>query len=409
MSRLFTGMETSLLEKKWRPTGVPTIYKFTESLAKSDIWNSHHFFCQKSGFTAWNEKQDIETQLEGFPKKVKILVNEAYFPNFIPLKIRKVLRELRQALVILNFYRKNKPEIVYIDHANTLLALIFARLTKAKVIYRVMGIYPFMRNCLVGNDLKSKIFRYAYSSPYDLVICTQDGTAVEEWLDRAIREDIETIPMFNGVQLNTDDFDGDELENLTQVIPSHATTVLFVGRLEPHKGCVEFTEAMIKAVKKDSNLFGLIIGFGSQKTEMEKLISENGLQKNFHFIERLPHSQILRAQGKANIYVSLNKLGNFSNANLEAMRLGRCLILPLELPPIGHDKLLDETLPKDSYHAIPGVFSTDILSEKILELKNNPQAIENSMKKIKVFSEEFIPTWQERVKKELDILEKNFL
>ena len=130
ISRLFTGLEVSLLSGKWKPTGVPTIYKFIESLSLSQDWDATFFFCQKDGFSEWLQEKDVSLKLKGFSKAVNILAGENYFWNIIPGSPRRALREIRHSLKLIYYYFKIKPDVVYIDHGNTLTAALFARFFK---------------------------------------------------------------------------------------------------------------------------------------------------------------------------------------------------------------------------------------------------------------------------------------
>lgn len=405
ISRLFTGLEVSLLSGKWKPTGVPTIYKFIESLSLSQDWDATFFFCQKDGFSEWLQEKDVSLKLKGFSKAVNILVGENYFWNIIPGSPRRALREIRHSLKLIYYYFKIKPDVVYIDHGNTLTAALFARFFSVKVVYRIMGVYPSMRNFLTGNNLKHIVFRWAYSSPFELVVCTQDGSGIESWLDVAINKQTEVVLMINGVQLNADAQNGEELKKLEIAIPKNRTTVLFLGKLEPHKGAIEFTRALITAINlKQNTFFGVIIGFGSEKKTILELLKHEKLLDHFYFIERLPHSQILRAQKQMDIYVSLNKLGNFSNANLEAMRVGSCIVMPLNLPPIGEDLVIKKFLPIGSYGSIPHVHDVELLGKKLVYLQENKEVREKMKTEILDFSEDFISNWQDRVQKEMNLL-----
>ena len=93
VSRLFSGLETSVLSENWRPTGVPTIYKFIEEICADDNWVVQPIFCQKSGFSHWTHTRDRSVFIKGLNKNVWVLAGENYFPNIIPIFFRKFFRE----------------------------------------------------------------------------------------------------------------------------------------------------------------------------------------------------------------------------------------------------------------------------------------------------------------------------
>ena len=62
----------------------------------------------------------------------------------------------------------------------------------------------------------------------------------------------------------------------------------------------------------------------------DKLVSltKKNFYKHFRFLERLPNKHVLPILKKTDIYVSLNRAGNMSNANLEAISACCCMIIP---------------------------------------------------------------------------------
>ena len=62
------------------------------------------------------------------------------------------------------------------------------------------------------------------------------------------------------------------------------------------------------------------------KKELVELSLNLNLDKHTTFINRLPHEFVFNAHQISDIYVSLNRYGNLSNANLEAMKFGQAMI-----------------------------------------------------------------------------------
>ena len=61
---------------------------------------------------------------------------------------------------------------------------LLARFTKVPVVFRVMGVYATMHDTINTKNpsLIQKLLKWLYNSPFELVICTQDGSGVENWL-----------------------------------------------------------------------------------------------------------------------------------------------------------------------------------------------------------------------------------
>jgi hypothetical protein len=84
------------------------------------------------------------------------------------------------------------------------------------------------------------------------------------------------------------------------------------------------------------------------------------------------------------------------------------MIIPENLPYIGEDKTIKKYLPYDSYMGISSIIDTESIVEKIIQLQENKLLRNTLRKKIKDSSKKFIPTWNERIIYEIDLLEKKF-
>jgi glutamine phosphoribosylpyrophosphate amidotransferase len=86
-------------------------------------------------------------------------------------------------------------------------------------------------------------------------------------------------------------------------------------------------------------MHALIIGSGTEEKKIVELVSDAGASNFFTFIKLLPHSQILHAHSICDIYVSMNHLGNLSNANLEAIQSNDCMIISTPQESKGIDEV----------------------------------------------------------------------
>lgn len=401
VSRLFTGLETSLATGCWQPTGVPTIYRVLEALAQDH--QVQVVLTVKDGVTVADVKMDTQVTLKGLPVPVTVLAGSRYgHRRGFLAKAGRVVRELRHGWKIIQTARYAKPDLIYIDHANIFTAGLLAHLVRTPVVLRIMGIYPIMREALSGSRLSFRLLRWAYRAPYALVICTQDGSGGREWLDQALQPGVVSELVLNGVDIVTGAVDD------SSVVASSrpgTTTILFVGKFEKEKGCQQFLEAFIRASQREpGSLRAVMIGSGSQRELLDHMARDSGLERSITFVERLPHAQVLSAQKSADIYVSLNRLGNLSNANLEAMRTGACMILPAFLPDVGSLDPAAQYLPEGSYVHISDPDAVAELTDEILRLHHNPQErrrLKTAMEKASALMQ----TWDERVAWELEQLE----
>jgi len=264
-----------------------------------------------------------------------------------------------------------------------------------------MGIHGAMRAALVENRLVYKLLKWCYRAPFAAVVCTQDGTGVESWLARALDSKVPVRILVNGL-----DFEPPSDPAWAPIpVPLEHTSVMFLGKLEHDKGIKPFVEAMISAIKaRPDGLHAIVVGEGSQRESQIARVAAAGLSDNFTFIERLPHPQVASALRQADIYVSLNRLGNLSNANLEAMCTGCCMIIPRAQPEIGVDVATEEILPPDAALRIASADDVDGLAQAILHLSDAPQERQALGEKAAEAARRHIVTWDERVNTEIQLL-----
>lgn len=397
VARLFSGLVSSVEQKNWQPAGVPTIYKMAEAL------DTQHEACfmllPKGGFV---QKQSTAIKLPPLHSDFYVLPSEHFATRWLGRRCRYALREVIQFFYVLGMLRRFKPDILYIDHANVLTAALVARFNPAlRVVFRLMGCYG-VRTSFSGNNPLLRLFRWGYRSPFAAVICTQEGSNVDYWLTRALAANVPRHVMLNGVDPAKNALPDARLS----VLPRNKTIVLSIGRLDPDKAVDRFLQGFLSAWRRDKQqLHALIIGTGTLKSAMLEQIKQAGAEHAVTFIENLAHEQIALAHRFADIYVSLNRAGNLSNANLEAMQAGQCMILPKSQPETGIDVVIDELLSDQAVCRVSSVDSVQEIADAIYRLHSDPQRRAEMSKQLTEEAGEFLHSWDERVKKEMAILE----
>jgi glycosyltransferase involved in cell wall biosynthesis len=409
VTRLFSGLESSFHARVWSPTGVPTIYRIIEELdRKHDV--RFIFTAKDSGegyLSSWTNLRDIELVIEGLKHAVFVLVGNRYFPSWWPRKLIMILRDFRHTAVIVAEVMRYKPDLIYCDHANVVAGAVLSHFQKkTPVVFRAMGVYPFMRDVLYSSNAVHRIYRWAYYSPFSLVLCTQDGSGVEPWLSQALRPGTKKEVLLNGTDHLTfiEVLDERLIEVKRQKEVRGKMIVLFVGKLEKYKGCYLFTEAILNLHKRGagSAVHALIVGTGSEQDEVMKIVRENGVAKSFTFIDRLPHHQVLAAHKLSDVYVSMNLLGNLSNSNLEAIQANDCIIMPDPQIENGIDVVTSELL-GDSVVMV-SIKRSSTLSNALHELVQSPEKIETLSNKLKEKKGSFLWSWNERINREMGLL-----
>lgn len=400
ISRLFSGLETSLSAGRWSPAGVPTIYKVIEMLA-SRTGALRIVFARKPGHGRWDLRHDVEVSMAGLSASCRVLAGAARFGH-APGKFGRVLSEIRQVFHIFLEVWRYKPDLIYIDHGNVWAAGVLARWCRAPLLFRVMGVYPAMRRALQSPRLVDAVLRWCYRAPYATVICTQDGSGVESWLSDALAPGVPTHVLVNGVELPSPTMPHDPVPFAK---PAGRTVVGFVGKLEWTKGCNEFLAGFLEAWRQDPALHAVLVGQGSCRDQLSAAANAAGAADHVTFLSRLPHDQVLLVLQQMDIYVSMNRFGNLSAANLEAMRIGLCMIFPRSRPGDGVDVVTDRLMPADTAVRISDADDIHGLGEAILRLHRMPEERSCRAAATAAAAGKFIPTWSERLQAELRILE----
>jgi len=365
--RLFSGLDSTVMTKRWEPTGVPTIHKVIDALDKrADL---EIILACKDGISPWRRHGRHKLRIKGLRASVTVLGGTVRWPKSLH-RFGRAWREVWHAAAIYFHARRTRPDVVYIDHANVLAGALIARMSSIPVLFRVMGVYPVMRQTLSRRRATTLVMRWAYRSPFSYVLCTEDGSGVRPWLEVALSPRVDRGVLINGVD---DVADTNRQSVLSFPWPHDRTVVLFVGKLEHAKGCEEFLEGFLSAYRTaNAELHAIVIGVGSRKVRMTEMVVAAGASNAVLFCDRVPHAEILEIQLRSDIYVSLNRLGNLSNSNLEAMRAGAAIILPRRLPEIGTDDPTHELVPLGSVATISDPDDVVGLAAAILELHRSP-------------------------------------
>jgi glycosyltransferase involved in cell wall biosynthesis len=139
-----------------------------------------------------------------------------------------------------------------------------------------------------------------------------------------------------------------EIDSFVAALPpglaeSEAHIVLYVGRLSSDgsatKNLKVFLEAMA-CVRQQQNVLGILCGDGPQRSELEGLRHNLGLDAHVHFSGQLPAGSVYALMKKASVFVSLSAYEGCPNTVMEAMACGCPLVLS-DVP--AHREILDES------------------------------------------------------------------
>ena len=401
-SHLFTGLETSIIQKKWSPTGVPTIYKILEKLDKE--FNLTIIFCLKNREEIYKSKKIINLKVD------KLNANIYLVPFFFRNKnfFTKTISEIIQFIIFFKIYLKIKPKMIYLSNSNILQLPFINFFTRSKRVLRIMGIYDNMKKL---NNIKTPFFelkklylKYCYSIFNDHTIITQDGSGSEIWVKQILNKNSNFTIMLNGVTSNIDLPTKKLVANKYNINKLFKKKlILFVGRLEEKKGIIEFINSIKVLSKLRDDFSVIIIGSGVLEKKILKFINDYPLI-NIANIKKIPHDHINFFFSQAYVYVSLNKRGNLSNTNLEALNNKCPMIIPSSQEQKDIDIYTDKFLNKNMVIRIKNNDIENSLTKKLNFILNNKTKINEIKKNISNLTNTKLISWENRIKNELKII-----
>ena len=400
--RLFSGLEDGLRKSVWQPRGVPTIYRMIEALDRSDHDVRFVFTCKDVG-SGWEHSGHRTFSVEGLRNPVTVLAGGNRLPRMLG-RARGYLREGRQAWPLWRLHRAFKPDLMYFDRVNIYQAALAARFTDTPVVWRVMGVPPAMHDMLELENPIARVTRVAYRSPFAQVICSRDGSGGEAWMERALAASTPRAMMINGAE---DPPDASLSSDIAAVLPDDRTKILFVARLVENKGCEAFMDGFLKALDAcPDKLHAVIAGDGPFAEPMKAAARERDALDCVSFLGQLPHDQIAALHRACDIYVSLNPMGNLTNANLEALKCGACMIIPAAQPDSGIDADTQELVPEDVAVRVSSPQDAAGLASALVRLHRDPGERGARSKRAKQVAASLIPSWDERIKNEIRLLDR---
>ncbi|MDP6172744.1 MAG: glycosyltransferase family 4 protein [Rhodospirillales bacterium] len=398
VARLFSGLADGLAEGVWRPHGVPAIYRFLEALAAREDVEFLTVFANKDKndgrFARGNE---FET-----PPLGRVVILPWAPRNWLAaLGLDGKLREAAHLLRCLWLWLRFRPHLVYATNANFPVAALFARLGLSRVVLRLLGLHPDQYKVAEsGWGLQ----RWLYHAPFDHVVCSLDGSGVDYYLPRLIAPQVPRSVLLNGVDPQLPDG-----EAVARIAQSHggdgSPVVLFIGRLEWNKGCREFVEGVLEFLaRRPGSLRAVLVGDGSLQGELASRIAVARAEDQVMLAGSVPHGEVAAWLARADVYVSLNHLGNLSNANLEAMAAGKCMII-LDADPMTHtDMETTRLIPEDAALRMGREDMAGNLARALESLLDEPGKIESYAAAAGHLGRELLQPWDRRIEKEVNLI-----
>ncbi len=391
LGRLFSGLKAGLAEGRWAPRGVPAFYKLVEGLHGARDCAVLTLLAAKEDDPLFRRGTDLtldkagrvmvlrwERPTGGLVRRLDLLATEA----------AQLLRSVWQAL-------RFGPDVIYATYAMLFPAALLARCTRIPVVLRLMGLFPHHR--AIGSA-RFWLHRWALRSPFRAVVCSEDGSDPGALLPRLLNPASELVLRLNGCDAPA----GDSVRE-TAAPP----TVLFVGRLEPYKGCDHFVDAALAclaSLRKPVRF--VVVGDGPMRGALADKVDRAGASEAIVFTGAIPHAEVTRHLMSCDIYVSVNLNGNLSNANLEALAAGTCLVIPTSDPSVPIDTATDRLLPDDVVVRYDRRQPAEALGRALIELIKQPDHIAVRRAAAHRCARRLLKSWSECIEDDIGLLRR---
>jgi len=402
ITRLYSGLKGVIGNSEWNPYGAPAICKMIEGFNNRKLPLDVLFLC-KTGTEGINIKRIKQYCFDELPF-VKISVLPYYSLRVNSSKLKQIYNDIIQFFLVLKLFRIRHYDLAYFDRANIVLAAIFS-LIGVKTVVRFLGIANFRYLMESKYVLFSPLVFLSLKVPYSLVICTEDGSPSKRLFSKCLNKKTPYKIMINGVsKVSTKKKDKLFIREKYN-INENKTIILFVGRVLEGKGAREFIDALIQLSNYTKEFHAVMICGGGDIIFLQNMLKSKGVEELVVFEKYVEQKNIMYYFQQSDIYVSLNKLGNLSNTVLEAMAAGNCIVMLGKEKETHTDESTERLVPDDVVIRINRQDIVNDLTDKLIDLIDNPEKINMYSERMEMFSNDFLWSWEERVKHEIELLE----
>lgn len=393
--RVYSGLADSLAGGEWQPRGVPAVYRLLEGLAaRQDIRTSYIFLARDPDPRF---ERTLRSSIAALGGDVTVLPWRRW--PLVGRRIGNALREAEQALCVLWIAARSRAQVSYCTNAAYISASLIARLRIAPVVMRFLGIFPVHKQ--MAERRGHAVARWFYRAPFARAVCTLEGSGAEYYLPKLLAEDVPCDVLLNGVDRPSAD-PAAVAALRARLSPQGLPIIAFLGRLESSKGCDDFVDGLIRLqALRPGGFIGLVVGDGAMRPQIERKLAAAGLAGQVHLAGAVPHREVANYLGASDIYVSLNRFGNLSNANLEALMSGRCTLM-LESDPAGHiDEVTDRMVPAFVVERVSRNATAESLAVTLARLIDDPAEIRRRAEAASGLAATLVTDWPSRVSREI--------
>ena len=297
--------------------------------------------------------------------------------------------------------RRTRPDLIYVDRSNVFTGAVLARLTRVPVVLRMLGVPPDLWSIIDGRRPAERLLRWAYRAPFAQVIGSMDGSGSEAWMRKTLDPSVPRQILLNGV----DRSDGDAAPAWLRDRVKGKIVVTLLGRVDALKGSDFFIEALLALPPASRDkIHALVVGDGALLGTLKQRVAAAGAEDRVTFTGALPHAEVRGVLAASHIYVSLNRQGHLSNANLEAMADGLCLVIQRNQAGDASDPEFDSLLGPDCYVALAPDDGPEKLAAVLTELADDSARRARLAAALERDLKGKLQSWDERIESELRLL-----
>ena len=337
--------------------------------------------------------------------KIKGIKSKITIVNYIPFAVKsKIFYSFEYAInrIAQYFYlflKFKRNSIFYLDRENLLLGNLL-NLKNGIIIYRFMGMTKKLYDIIFyKKNLISKLFVNAIKLKDKIIISTNDGSWAEIMKKKLHEKNFYLF--FNGNDFKTKKYLPSKNKKLK---------ILYSSRIEPGKGHFELLEILFLLKKNKVDFLVTIIGNGSLKSQIIKKIESLNLKKNVKFTGNIESKKVEKYLENTDLFISINFFGVFGNNYIEAASKG--------VPIIALDNELVSKKYKKYFYKIKDYnfrkTANFIYTINDYNFRKTANFITRFSKNIKLrkkystmsvnFFNKYIVSWDQRIKKELNLL-----
>lgn len=318
----------------------------------------------------------------------------------LSLKIYWILFVLLGTRAALKIAREVRPDVTY-GHTSFGAPIAWFVGVRHRIpnITRLYGtfLFPSLYNPLGLMGKFEEVL--AFKLPCSHLIITDDGTGGLE-VARRLNVPAQRVKFWrNGVNRFYDPDFNTAVFKKSIGLSSDQRMVLAVSRLAEWKRVDRLIAAIPQIVSELDEVVCVVLGDGPERRRLEGLTKTLGVTRHVRWMGAMRQNEVAKYMNATDLFVSLFDLSNASNAVLEAMSCGKCVVA---LDTGGTSKLIKnkETgilISPESLRDLP-LTLIDLLKDDNLRERIGAQAIQ--------FANRNILSWEARAQKEVELVEE---